>query len=59
MKIYELLGEAYNEAIAEVMNILNDELGSDLTSLRMSDTNAVHEICLGLNIEFTSDGEIE
>ena len=58
MTINELWGEAYNEAITEVMDILNDELGTNLLFTRIADANAVHEVILGLNIKFTENGEI-
>ena len=56
MKINELFGEAYKEAIIQVIEVLNNELGTNFFYAR--DWARIDTIALRLGITFDENGEI-
>ncbi len=51
-----LFGEAWNEAIREVAEVLNEELGTNLFSMR--DWTRLERIAERFHIRFNENGEI-
>lgn len=56
MKITQLHGEAWNNAIDEVITLLNDTLNTKL--FRMRDKYQVEELAEKLDLEFFENGRL-
>ena len=54
--IETLYGEAWSDAVLNVINVLNEELGLDLTVCRNG--NTIDTVCEKLGIRFDDDSNI-